>query len=80
MERTYAVSWQSTDDADRDAELILLEDREHTLDEIREVCRRYGVGAKVMIDGVVRELRRDGSDAPPGTLTGWSGGQERPVT
>lgn len=76
-ERTYAVSWQSTDDPDLDAELILLEDREHTLDEIRAICRRYDVGARVFDGDLVKELRRDGTEGLAGTLTGWSRGEER---
>lgn len=45
-ELVYRAYFSSTDDVDGDAELIRLEDTPHTLDEIREICRRFKVWAR----------------------------------
>jgi hypothetical protein len=50
--KKYAVAY-STDDPELDAETIKLEDSEHTLDVIVETCRRLGVRARVLEDGVL---------------------------
>src|SRR5688572_32438031 len=38
---TYWVEFTSTDDAEADAELIVLEDTYHSLEEIQHYCQRY---------------------------------------
>lgn len=48
MTARFRVIFASTDDAERDADLILLEDLEHTLESIQAFCRRYGVAAEVL--------------------------------
>jgi hypothetical protein len=51
--KKYAVTYSSTDDLDMDAEAITAEHVESTLDEIVETCRRLGVRARVLEDGVM---------------------------
>lgn len=53
---TYQVEFSSTDDADRDAKLILLEDDRHTAEQIRQLCLRYGVIARIVSDDRQRPL------------------------
>jgi hypothetical protein len=51
--KTYAVAYSSTDDSDLHEQTTRLEDKEHTLDVIVETCRRLGVRARVLEDGVL---------------------------
>jgi hypothetical protein len=49
-ELRFWVDFRSTEDAELDAELILVEDTQHTLDEIRNYCRTYRVAAQIADD------------------------------
>jgi hypothetical protein len=51
-EQLYNVGFDSTDDAELDAETTLLEDHPMRLDDIKAACERYRVRARfVSVDG-----------------------------
>jgi hypothetical protein len=52
----YPVCFDSTDDADLDAETSLLEDDPMSLAEIQAACERYRVRARYQVDGETREF------------------------
>jgi hypothetical protein len=45
--KSYAVAFDSTDNADIDSETTLLKDSPQTLDAILATCRKHGVRARV---------------------------------
>jgi hypothetical protein len=67
-ERKFRADFGSTDDEARDAELTLLEDGLHTIEEIQAICKRYGVWARAIDSAsglLVDEFGRSGTRSSP---------------
>jgi hypothetical protein len=69
-DRRYWVEFSSTDDGDRDAELIRLEDGLQSLGDIVHACRHYGVVAHFGdAEGPRGSVTADGVIVAPGSVT-----------
>ena len=62
--KRFRASFLSTDDPALDAELMPLQDREHTFEDIVATCKRYNVRARIFGEQgqVLGEVERGGYD------------------